>query len=110
MVDKFLLEIETQLHMKKVEATFTEELKEFLAKKGSDPKMGARPMSRLIQNTVRKALADELFFGQPSRRKGQNWIGCAGKVTLDIEQAPIIPKAETADSAQEVPAEVPQNK
>ena len=62
--------------MKKVEATFTEELKEFLAKKGFDPKMGARPMSRLIQNTVRKALADELLFGQLSRggRSKLDWM------------------------------------
>ena len=97
--------------MKKVEATFTEELKEFLAKKGFDPKMGARPMSRLIQNTVRKALADELLFGQLSRGgKVKIGLDAQEKVTLDIEQAPIIPKAETADSAQEVPAEVPQNK
>lgn len=68
-------------------------------------------MSRLIQNTVRKALADELLFGQLSRGgKVKIGLDAQEKVTLDIEPAPIIPKAETADSAQEVPAEVPQNK
>ena len=63
VVDKFLLELEAQLHEKKVDASFTPALKEYLAKKGFDPQMGARPMARLIQDTIRKALADELLFG-----------------------------------------------
>jgi ATP-dependent Clp protease ATP-binding subunit ClpA len=64
VVDKFLLELEAQLHEKKVEPTFTPKLKDFLAQKGFDPQMGARPMARLIQDTIRKALADELLFGR----------------------------------------------
>jgi ATP-dependent Clp protease ATP-binding subunit ClpA len=75
VVDKFLLELENQLHEKKVEASFTQALKEFLARKGFDPQMGARPMSRLIQDTIRKALADELLFGK---------LTGGGKVTIDI--------------------------
>jgi len=75
VVDKFLLELENQLHEKKVDASFTPELKAFLAKKGFDPQMGARPMARLIQDTIRKALADELLFGK--------LVG-GGKVTIDI--------------------------
>ena len=75
VVDKFLLELEAQLHEKKVEASFTPALKEYLAKKGFDPQMGARPMARLIQDTIRKALADELLFGQ---------LASGGKVTIDI--------------------------
>jgi ATP-dependent Clp protease ATP-binding subunit ClpA len=75
VVDKFLLELENQLHEKKVEASFTMKLKEFLAKKGFDPQMGARPMSRLIQDTIRKALADELLFGK---------LTGGGRVTIDI--------------------------
>ena len=69
VVDKFLLELENQLHEKKVEPSFTPELKEFLAKKGFDPQMGARPMARLIQDTIRKALADELLFGKLVERR-----------------------------------------
>ena len=76
VVDKFLLELEAQLHEKKVEPSFTPALKEFLAKKGFDPQMGARPMARLIQDTIRKALADELLFGR--------LVG-GGKVTIDID-------------------------
>jgi ATP-dependent Clp protease ATP-binding subunit ClpA len=75
VVDKFLLELEAQLHEKKVEASFTPALKEYLAKKGFDPQMGARPMARLIQDTIRKALADELLFGR---------LANGGKVTIDL--------------------------
>lgn len=64
VVDKFLMQLEEQLHEKKVEAVFTEKLRAFLAMKGFDPLMGARPMSRLIQDMIRKALADELLFGK----------------------------------------------
>jgi ATP-dependent Clp protease ATP-binding subunit ClpA len=76
VVDKFLLELENQLHEKKVEASFTAALKEYLAKQGFDPQMGARPMARLIQDTIRKALAEELLFGH---------LVNGGKVTIDMD-------------------------
>jgi ATP-dependent Clp protease ATP-binding subunit ClpA len=75
VVDKFLMQLEEQLHEKKVDATFSTGLREYLAKKGFDPLMGARPMQRLIQDTVRKALADELLFGR---------LVQGGTVTVDI--------------------------
>jgi ATP-dependent Clp protease ATP-binding subunit ClpA len=77
VVDKFLMQLEDQLHEKKVDATFTENLKSYLAKNGFDPSMGARPMSRLIQDTIRKALADELLFGQLTN---------GGIVIIDIDE------------------------
>ncbi|TDR32729.1 ATP-dependent Clp protease ATP-binding subunit ClpA [Hydromonas duriensis] len=64
VVDKFLMQLEQQLHEKKVDIHFTEGLRKHLAQAGFDPLMGARPMSRLIQDTVRRALADELLFGK----------------------------------------------
>ena len=64
VVDKFLLQLEQQLLDKKVEAEFTPALRRYLAEKGFDPQMGARPMGRLIQEKIRKALADELLFGK----------------------------------------------
>ena len=76
VVDKFLMQLEAQLQEKKVEATFTEGLKDYLAKHGFDPLMGARPMARLIQDTIRRALADELLFGR---------LANGGKVTIDID-------------------------
>jgi ATP-dependent Clp protease ATP-binding subunit ClpA len=88
VVEKFLLELESQLHEKKVEPTFTPKLKSFLAKKGFDPQMGARPMARLIQDTIRKALADELLFGRLVNG-GQATIDVDddGKVRLRFEEA-----------------------
>ena len=77
VVDKFLMQLEEQLHEKKVEAIFTDKLKHHLAKKGFDPLMGARPMARLIQDTIRKALADELLFGR---------LVEGGKVTVDMDE------------------------
>lgn len=77
VVDKFLMQLEEQLHEKKVEAVFSEKLRKFLAKKGFDPQMGARPMSRLIQDMIRKALADELLFGR---------LVNGGRVTVDLNE------------------------
>ena len=77
VVDKFLMQLEEQLHEKKVEAIFTEKLRKFLGKKGFDPMMGARPMARLIQDMIRKALADELLFGK---------LVSGGRVTVDIDE------------------------
>jgi len=77
VVDKFLMQLEEQLQEKKVEATFTPALKDHLAKKGFDPQMGARPMARLIQDTIRKALADQLLFGR---------LASGGKVTVDLDK------------------------
>lgn len=76
VVDKFLIALEDQLHSKKVEAIFTDTLRKHLAKKGFDPLMGARPMQRLIQDTIRRALADELLFGK---------LVSGGKVTVDLD-------------------------
>jgi len=76
VVDKFLIQLEDQLHDKKVEVTFSDALKAYLGKKGFDPLMGARPMARLIQDTIRKALADELLFGK---------LANGGSVHVDID-------------------------
>jgi ATP-dependent Clp protease ATP-binding subunit ClpA len=77
VVEKFLMQLEGQLHEKKVDAIFTDNLKKYLAKKGFDPLMGARPMARLIQDTIRRALADELLFGK---------LANGGKVTVDMDK------------------------
>jgi ATP-dependent Clp protease ATP-binding subunit ClpA len=81
VVDKFLMALEDQLHAKKVDAIFTDALRAHLAKKGFDPLMGARPMQRLIQDTIRKALADELLFGK---------LVAGGKVTVDVDDKGVI--------------------
>jgi ATP-dependent Clp protease ATP-binding subunit ClpA len=89
VVDKFLLQLETQLTEKKVDVTFSDKLRKFLAKKGFDPLMGARPMQRLIQDTIRKALADELLFGRliDGGRLGVD-LDEKDEVLLDIQPLP----------------------
>ena len=76
VVDKFLLQLETQLAEKRVDVTFTDKLRKHLAVKGFDPLMGARPMQRLIQDTIRRALADELLFGR---------LVDGGRLTVDLK-------------------------
>ncbi|MBR7801294.1 ATP-dependent Clp protease ATP-binding subunit ClpA [Undibacterium fentianense] len=88
VVDKFLMQLEEQLHEKKVEAIFSDGLRKFLAKKGFDPLMGARPMARLIQDMLRKALADELLFGR---------LVSGGRVSVDL------------DDKEQVKLEFPEN-
>ncbi|CAM8652207.1 clpA ATP-binding subunits of Clp protease and DnaK/DnaJ chaperones [Burkholderiales bacterium] len=76
VVDKFLIELESQLQEKKVEASFSDGLRKYLAKQGFDPAMGARPMQRIIQDKLRRALADELLFGR---------LSGGGRVDVDLE-------------------------
>lgn len=76
IVDKFLGELREQLAQKNVVAHFTDALKRYLADKGFDPSMGARPMQRLIQDTVRRQLSDELLFGR---------LRHGGNVTIDVD-------------------------
>ncbi|MGH8729367.1 MAG: ATP-dependent Clp protease ATP-binding subunit ClpA [Burkholderiales bacterium] len=78
VVDKFLMQLDHQLQEKKVEAHFTPALKTYLAKNGFDRLMGARPMARLIQDTIRRALADELLFGR---------LLHGGSVTIDGDES-----------------------
>jgi len=106
VVDKFLLQLEGQLTDKKVEVTFSDALRTHLAKKGFDPLMGARPMQRLIQDTIRKALADELLFGRlTDGGRLRVDVDEQGEVLLDIQPLPKKEKASKGEhSASEEPA------
>ncbi len=88
VVDKFLMALEQQLQERKVDVIFTDALRNYLAKKGFDPLMGARPMERLIQDTIRKALADELLFGRLTQG-GSVIVDCdeSAKVILNFNGA-----------------------
>jgi ATP-dependent Clp protease ATP-binding subunit ClpA len=81
IVDKFLVQLEQQLLEKKVEIHFTDALRAYLGEKGFDPLMGARPMARLIQESIRKALADELLFGR---------LENGGAVTVDVQNQKVV--------------------
>lgn len=89
VTDKFLLALEQQLLAKNVEAHFTTGLRSYLAEQGFDPQMGARPMQRLIQDKIRRVLADELLFGRLSKG-GEVTIGYdtkGDKITLSFSAA-----------------------
>jgi len=64
VVDKLLVEVETQLEQKHVSLHVDEVARSWIAKRGYDPKMGARPMARLIQDSIKRPLAEELLFGR----------------------------------------------
>ena len=78
VVDKFLAQLAAQLAEKKVQAAFGDALRRHLAQKGFDPQMGARPLHRVIQEVVRKPLADELLFGRLTEG-GSVWLDWDGK-------------------------------
>ncbi len=96
VVDKFLMQLEGQLHEKKVEAIFTDTLRAWLGEKGFDPLMGARPMARLIQDTIRSALADELLFGR---------LIHGGRVIIDLDENEKVKlKFEDAETNPPIPS------
>jgi len=75
VVEKFIFELEQQLANKKVALSVTAATREWIAEKGYDPKMGARPMARVIQEHIKKPLADALLFGE---------LANGGSVTVDV--------------------------
>jgi ATP-dependent Clp protease ATP-binding subunit ClpA len=64
VVDKLILEVEAQLEQKGVTLTLDDAARRWIALKGYDPKMGARPMARTIQEHIKRPLAEELLFGR----------------------------------------------
>jgi ATP-dependent Clp protease ATP-binding subunit ClpA len=101
VVDKFLMQLEDQLHEKKVEASFSDQLKAYLGKKGFDPLMGARPMARLIQDTIRRGLADELLFGRLANG-GHVYvdIDAQEKITLSFDDIKASPSTGKSDKLE----------
>ncbi|TDK33162.1 ATP-dependent Clp protease ATP-binding subunit ClpA [Luteimonas terrae] len=76
VVDKFMIELEAQLHDKNVSLSATPAARDWMAQHGFDPQMGARPMSRVIQDKVKRRLADELLFGK---------LANGGRVSIDVK-------------------------
>ncbi|MAY11834.1 MAG: ATP-dependent Clp protease ATP-binding subunit ClpA, partial [Alcanivorax sp.] len=75
VVDKFLVELQAQLDEKAVVLDVDEQARRWLAEKGYDKDMGARPMARLIQEQIKKPLAEKLLFGELAGKGGQVHIG-----------------------------------
>ncbi len=85
VVDKFLIELEAQLESKKVTLEVDTEGRTWLAGRGYDPKMGARPMARIIQESIKRRLAEELLFGRLVN--GGHVIVTVGDGELQVEIA-----------------------
>jgi ATP-dependent Clp protease ATP-binding subunit ClpA len=90
VVDKFLIELESQLEEKKVSMTVTDEARHWLSDKGYDPIMGARPMARVIQDEIKQVLADELLFGD---------LTDGGHVKIDVKDGKL--SCETKSTKEE---------
>jgi ATP-dependent Clp protease ATP-binding subunit ClpA len=96
VVDKFLIELESQLHEKHVSLSATAAARQWLAEHGFDPLMGARPMSRLLQEKIKRPLADELLFGK--------LVG-GGRVTVDVRDGELVVESQ-AEPEKLLPATV----
>jgi len=96
VVDKFLIELESQLHEKQVSLSATPEARQWLAQHGFDPQMGARPMARLLQDKIKRPLADELLFGK---------LAHGGRVTVDVRDGELVVEAH-AEPEKLLPATV----
>jgi ATP-dependent Clp protease ATP-binding subunit ClpA len=84
VVDKFILELETQLADKNVVITVDESARAWLAEHGYDPAMGARPMARVIQENIKKPLADEILFGRLAKGGEVHVTEKDGELVLDF--------------------------
>ena len=85
VVDKFLVEVQVQLDDKKVVLDVSEAARDWLAVHGYDKAMGARPMQRLIQNRIKKELAEDILFGKLSN---------GGTVHVDVEDDELVMEME----------------
>jgi ATP-dependent Clp protease ATP-binding subunit ClpA len=88
VVDKFLMELQVQLDDKKVSIHASDEACDWLAEHGYDEKMGARPMRRLIQEKIKKPLAEKILFGELSEEGGSVEIVVNQEGELDLETSP----------------------
>ncbi|MDI1253365.1 ATP-dependent Clp protease ATP-binding subunit ClpA [Thermomonas sp.] len=88
VVDKFLIELEMLLHDKQVSLSATPEARDWLARHGFDPLMGARPMARLIQDKIKRPLADELLFGKLMNGGRVGLDVLDGELRLDVQAEP----------------------
>ncbi len=94
VVDKLILEVEMQLEQKGVTLMLDDEARRWVAEKGYDPKMGARPMARIIQDYIKRPLAEELLFGR---------LAGGGQVRVSVSKDRSKLELECAPAQQEVP-------
>ena len=87
VVDKFLVELQVQLDEQKVQIEVSDKAREWLVENGYDKNMGARPMQRLIQDTIKKELAEQILFGELSKNGGIAYVDLKkGKISIKYEE------------------------
>ena len=87
VVDKFLVELQVQLDAQKVQLEVSDEVREWLLENGYDKNMGARPMQRLIQDSIKTVLAEEILFGKLSKSGGIAYISLAdNKIQVEFKE------------------------
>ncbi len=87
VVDKFLVELQVQLDIQKVQLEVSDEAREWLLENGYDKNMGARPMQRLIQDTIKTVLAEEILFGKLSKAGGTAFVTLEeGKIKVNLTE------------------------
>jgi ATP-dependent Clp protease ATP-binding subunit ClpA len=92
VVDKFLTELQGQLDEKRVTLVVDEDSRRWLVEKGYDVTMGARPMERIIQESIKKPLAEMVLFGELSKKGG------TAHVSLDEENDKLLVEAEVVEA------------
>jgi ATP-dependent Clp protease ATP-binding subunit ClpA len=102
VVDKFVMQLEAQLSEKNVTITLTDDARDYLARKGYDPAMGARPLSRVIQEKIKKPLANEILFGELSGKGGAVMIDL-GEDGLTFTYEDDTPKASVPRAPKALP-------
>ena len=92
IVDKLLMQLEVTLEAKRVHLNVEDAARDWMAREGYDPALGARPMARLIQERVKRPLADELLFGRLAQGgRVRIGVGKDDDLSLDIEEAELSP-------------------
>ncbi|MCF8495550.1 MAG: ATP-dependent Clp protease ATP-binding subunit ClpA [Alphaproteobacteria bacterium] len=100
VVDKFIIQLEAQLAGKHIGITLTEAARQYLAKEGYDPAMGARPLARIIQEKVKRPLAEEILFGKLTGGGQVSVDFKDGALVFGYEQNRVLPESLTGGESQ----------
>jgi ATP-dependent Clp protease ATP-binding subunit ClpA len=109
VVDKFVIQLETQLSDKNVAITLSDKARKFLAKKGYDPLMGARPLGRVIQERIKKVLAEEILFGELSEGGGVSIDLKDDELTFKYDKKGIVQDKSGQDKKTKKPKDNPES-
>jgi ATP-dependent Clp protease ATP-binding subunit ClpA len=105
VVDKFVMQLEAQLADRNVTIELSQAARDWLATKGYDKQMGARPLSRVIQQEIKKPLADQLLFGDLITGGHVKVDVKDGKAVFEVTAAKVAPKKTDDDAEDDTPVE-----